>query len=108
MNRKLLLVPSAVLSLALMTGPMLAQDDATAEATEGDQGAMQAPENAIVSGLNFPRGVAYDADGNLWVAEAGAGGELTVPVPEMGDIAVGASSQVTMVAADGTVSQPLQ
>src|SRR5215217_1549992 len=101
MNRKLLIVPSALLTLALMTGPMLAQDTATPETAEGvDQGAvgiMPAPENAIVSGLNFPRGVAYDEAGNLWVAEAGAGGDLAVAVPDLGDIPVGASSQVTMV-----------
>jgi sugar lactone lactonase YvrE len=112
MNRKLLMVPSALLTLALMTGPMLAQDTATPEAAEGvDQGAvgiMPTPENAIVSGLNFPRGVAYDEAGNLWVAEAGAGGDLAVSVPDLGDIPVGASSQVTMVAADGTASHPLQ
>jgi hypothetical protein len=35
----------------------------------------------IASGLNNPRGLAFDADGDLFVAEAGAGGTECVPGP---------------------------
>lgn len=68
--------------------------------------------NAIASGLSNPRFVSYDADGNLWIAEAGNGGELTLPAdpnaeegaPGSEPGSAGLSSQVSMVAADGTQS----
>ena len=68
------------------------------------------PENAILAGLNFPRGVAYDADGNLYVAEAGLGGtELLVesPIPDFPDVTGGLTSRVTVLNADGTQWVPL-
>jgi sugar lactone lactonase YvrE len=62
----------------------------------------------IASGLNYPRGMAYDSEGNLYIAEAGVGGELEIPAPppaEPGTMATaGLTSQVSMVAPDGTVS----
>lgn len=69
------------------------------------QDAPPVPENAIASGLSNPRGINYDADGNLWIAEAGNGG-VTVMMsdPDMGDVTAGLSSQISMVAADGTQS----
>ena len=32
--------------------------------------------NVIVNGLNNPRGLYYDENGVLWIAEAGTGGDL--------------------------------
>jgi sugar lactone lactonase YvrE len=69
-----------------------------------------APENAILAGLNFPRGVAYDANGNLYVAEAGVGGtELLAKstVPEFPDLTGGLTSRITVLNADGTQWVPL-
>ena len=69
-----------------------------------------APENAILAGLNFPRGIAYDADGNLYVAEAGLGGtELLMksPVPDFPDLTGGLTSRITVLNADGTQWVPL-
>ncbi|MFN8450470.1 MAG: ScyD/ScyE family protein [Anaerolineae bacterium] len=81
--------------MAVLALPAFAQD-ATPEA-------MPVPPNAIASGLNNPRGINYDADGNLWIAEAGSGGPtVMMEDPDVGQITVGFSSQVTMVAADGT------
>ena len=85
--------------IALFALPAFAQDE-TPEATEGMM--PPPPENAIVSGLNNPRGVAYDADGNLYVTEAGAAGSQLVMSGEEGDTYVGLTSQVIKVAADGT------
>ena len=68
------------------------------------------PENAILSGLNFPRGIAYDANGNLYVAEAGLGGtEVLVesPTPDFPNLTGGLTSRVTALNADGTQWVPL-
>lgn len=70
------------------------------------------PPNAIASGLNNPRFISYDADGNLWIAEAGVGGDIVLPAdpnapegaPGSEAASAGLSSQVSMVAADGTQS----
>ena len=90
----LFLVPVLVL-------PALAQD-ATPEAS----GDMMMP-NTLVGGLNNPRGISYDADGNLLIAEAGMGGsEVLMSTPD-GDISAGFSSQITMVDASGASSVAL-
>ncbi len=69
-----LLIPSAVIAQDDMMGDVLAE------------------------GLRNPRQFSFDADGNIFVAEAGlAGAELTVN----GD-AFGASSQITMIMPDGS------
>ncbi len=99
---------AAVLICSLFTVlalPSFAQD-ATEESTEGMM--PPAPPNAIAVGLNNPRGINYDADGNLWIAEAGNGGsQIMMSDPDTGDITVGLTSQVSMVAADGTQSVAL-
>lgn len=82
--------------------PAFAQE-ATEEATEPML--PPPPENAIVVGLSSPRGVNYDADGNLYIAEPGSGGEITLmESPDFGTITTGFTGQVTMLAADGTQS----
>ena len=35
----------------------------------------------VANGLNNPRGLSFDADGHLWVAEAGTGGSECLPTP---------------------------
>lgn len=35
----------------------------------------------VASGLNNPRGLSFDREGNLWVAEAGTGGSECLPTP---------------------------
>ncbi len=61
-------------------------------------------DDTLVEGLNGPRGMAYDADGNLYVAEAGTGGTVVAGNAELGNGSVGGTSQITMVAPDGTQS----
>ncbi|MBI1259250.1 MAG: ScyD/ScyE family protein [Chloroflexi bacterium] len=94
-------IAATLISLSLvpvLVLPALAQD-ATPEAT-GDM----MMSNAIVSGLNNPRGISYDADGNLLIAEAGAGGsEVLMSTPD-GDIKAGFSSQVNRIDANGAQS----
>jgi sugar lactone lactonase YvrE len=61
----------------------------------------------LASDLLSPRGIAYDAEGNLYVAESGNGGETEVEVgtPEGAfTVNIGSSSQVSMIAPDGTQS----
>ncbi|HML24061.1 MAG TPA: ScyD/ScyE family protein [Aggregatilinea sp.] len=87
MTRKFFAFLLVLASFALLYAPTAAQD------------------NVIVDGLNSPRGMAYDADGNLYVAEAGVGGSVSVAGnDELGSGTVGGTSQVTMIAPDGTQS----
>ncbi|MCC6617231.1 MAG: ScyD/ScyE family protein [Anaerolineae bacterium] len=69
------------------------------------------PGEQVVGDLMAPRGVAFDADGNMIVAVAGSGGaqELVAPGPE-GETTfnVGLTGSVISVAADGTTSTLLQ
>lgn len=105
MLRKLFTAGLCLSAVAVFALPTFAQD-----ATEEPMGEMAAPENAILSGLNFPRGIAYDAAGNLFVAEAGLGGTellLESPTPDFPDLTGGLSSRVTMLGADGTQSVAL-
>lgn len=65
------------------------------------------PGEPVIGDLGAPRGIAFDAEGNLIVAEAGMGGdvELTLPGPE-GEMAMrlGMSGRIISVAPDGTAS----
>jgi hypothetical protein len=51
----------------------------------------------LVDGLSNPRNLSVDADGNIYVAEAGNAGPLLTDA----DAAYGASSQITMISPDG-------
>jgi len=88
-----------ILALGVLALPALAQD------------MPPLPGEEVVGGLSAPRGVAFDADGNLIVAVAGSGGaqELVAPGPE-GETTynVGLTGSVISVAADGTTSTLLQ
>lgn len=70
-------------------------------------------DNIIASGLNSPRDLCYDSAGNLFIAEAGIGGDIEVPAPpgppppegqEPQPATLGLTSQISMVAPDGTLS----
>jgi hypothetical protein len=85
----------AIMALAAALATNAAAQDATEEA---------AAANAVVSGLNQPRGLAYDSEGNLYIAEPGTGGDLIIEETEMGNTTAGATSQIKRVAPDGTES----
>lgn len=93
----------AALGMSLLALPVMAQ-----EGTDEAPMLPPPPENAIVAGLSGARGVNYDADGNLYIAEAGSGGPITLmESPDFGTITTGFTGQVTMIAADGTQSVAL-
>jgi len=87
MFRKSLLFVAVVLALALAVVPAFAQED-----------------GAVASGLTYPRGFAYDADGNLYIAQAGLVGDIEIePAGEFGGpVMAGFTSDVVMIAPDGT------
>jgi hypothetical protein len=81
MYRKLFVI---VMLVSIMIVPLAAQDDG----------------NVVADGLLSPRNMSFDSDGNLYVAEAGvAGGQTSAD-----DNPFGASSRISVIAADGTHS----
>ena len=74
------------------------------------QDAPPLPGELVLEAVSAPRGVAFDADGNLLVAVAGTGGEHIIEIPSFEDPAVmmqisaGLSGKVVSVAADGTAT----
>ena len=84
--------------------------EATMEVTAAPPQMPPAPENAILAGLNFPRGIAYDEAGNLYVGEAGVGGMELIfesPIPDFPDATGGLTSRITVLNADGSQWVPL-
>jgi len=66
-------------------------------------GSAQSNMTMVAQGLNGPRGLFFDADDNLYVAEAGTGGEMSMGAGE-GEMSYGPTSQITRIAPDGTQS----
>jgi hypothetical protein len=68
------------------------------------------PGELVLGDLSAPRGLAFDADGNLWVTVAGTGGEVaaTMPGPE-GETTfqMGMTGRVVSIAPDGTATDRL-
>lgn len=65
------------------------------------------PGEVVVGDLGSPRGIAFDSAGNLLVAVAGTGGEITVSMPSpegMSDAQIGLTGRVVSVAPDGTAA----
>lgn len=87
------IVCAALLALAL---PVVAQE-----------GPPPLPGEPVVMDLGAPRGIAFDADGNLLIADAGTGGEveMTMAGPDGESTArLGMTGRIVSVAPDGTVS----
>lgn len=65
------------------------------------------PGEVVMGDIGAPRGLAFDAAGNLLIVDAGVGGdvEAVVPGPEgEAPVTMGLSGQVLSIAPDGTVS----
>lgn len=107
MSRKFLIVVSALLALS-MAVPAFAQEATPEMPAEGEgMPAMEMPPlpegvELVATGLNGPRGLAVTADGTIYVAEVGTGGEEMVTTPE-GDMPFGMTSTVRMIGIDGQV-----
>ena len=79
-------------------------------ASPESMGPPPAPDYATVvaTGLANPRGMFIDADGNLWVAEAGVGGAGPCAMgPEGNEECMGQSGAVTKISADGSQERVL-
>jgi len=63
-----------------------------------------AVDTLMVEGLNQPRGLAFDIEGNLYIADPGVGGDVTFgEETEFSQVrTAGATSQLLMIAPDGT------
>src|SRR5688572_2737568 len=95
-SRKLILIIALLLLVAL---PAYAQDDATPEATGEAAPPMELPPlpgEPLVTGLDHPRNFSFGADGTLYIAEVGLGGDVTIDTPE-GPGTFGMSSEITIV-----------
>jgi hypothetical protein len=64
-------------------------------------------DNALVDGLSAPRGIFYDAEGNLWIVEAGQGGTLSGE-GAFGPVEVGGTGALRMLSAEGDLEFVLQ
>jgi hypothetical protein len=65
------------------------------------------PGELVIGDLAAPRGIAFDDEGNLIVAVAGTGGELTVTMPSpegVSEMNIGLSGRIVLVAPDGTAT----
>lgn len=65
------------------------------------------PGEEVIGGLGAPRGIAFDADGVLYVTDAGVGGdvEATLPGPEgEGLVRLGMSGRIIAIDADGNAT----
>ncbi len=96
MSKRLLtfVVLLIVFSIALL--PAMAQEDMP-----------PLPGELVIGDLGSPRGLAFDANGNLLVAVAGTGGEtsFTLPGPDgVQPVNAGLSGRVISIAPDGTAS----
>lgn len=60
--------------------------------------------DVIASGFSGPRNITYDADGNLYVVEAGVGGPVEVEGTFGSPVNAGGTGQVSVVAPDGETS----
>lgn len=74
-----------LLLLALVIGVCLPITSAVAQDT-----------NVIADGLNNPRGLFYDANGALWITEAGTSGDFSADT-DLGPVRYGGTAQVLMV-----------
>ncbi|MBZ0286138.1 MAG: ScyD/ScyE family protein, partial [Anaerolineae bacterium] len=83
MGKRLLLTLATALSVAV---PLAAQDD------------------AIATDLNNPRQLFYDADGTLYIAEAGSGGDATATGVFGNEVAIGTTGRISVVSPEGEQS----
>jgi sugar lactone lactonase YvrE len=87
-------IVGAVALLATITG-----------VTSGTVGAQEAPV-VVASGLNNPRHVTIAPNGKIYVAEAGAGGDVECnPHPSLGTFCLGFTGSVARLVGDGSVER---
>ncbi len=86
MNRRLLGLVLLLVGLLSLSSVAFAQD-----------------AEPIATGLNNPRHISFDADGNLYIAEAGQGGD-TDGIGPFGAAKFGETGQITVVSAEGEQS----
>lgn len=66
---------------------------------------MAQDDNIVASDLVHPRGISYDSDGTLYIAETGIGGDFDMGLNQFdAPINLGSSGQITTVTSDGTQS----
>ncbi len=95
MYRKTVVLTILIVSLMLYAAPGMAQDGPPL------------PGEVILADLGAPRGLAFDAAGNLLVADAGRGGEVeaVMPGPEgEATVGMGMTGRVISIAPDGATT----
>lgn len=104
--------PSTVLTGVLLASSNVLHADSLAPLSARTHASSVPSVTTYATGLTNPRGLAFGPDGNLYVAEAGIGGEQTpadidpdcpVDVNIFSPFTAGYSGRVTRVLADGTM-----
>jgi hypothetical protein len=92
-HRRLALIAAAAsaIAIAALTVAMTGAFAGTAPAFE-----------VVASGLDNPRGIGFDGEGRMYVAEAGLGGDGTCQVVAAGEYCYGETGAITRVETDGT------
>ena len=96
--RRPALAAAAVAACAVAVPFAAASGAAAAPAAPAHSGSTSGKVSLVASGLDNPRGLAFDARGHLYVAEAGHGGSLCIgQSPEGGESCAGLSSGISKV-----------
>lgn len=105
-----LLATAVIFALSLFApAAVIAQSTPAPQASPAPP-AMSPNVSVFATGFNSPRGLAFDADGALYVAEAGTGGTTStvgqcdqVPAP-LGPYTGGTTARISKIATDGSVT----
>lgn len=91
-----------VIFVGIITVGLTLAGTVPARADDGDSHATSKSPTVVAQGLNNPRQLSFDHDGDLYVAEAGSGGSgPCMPGPEGGTVCFGTTGSITKISEHG-------
>jgi hypothetical protein len=103
-----LAIVALLAAMACESAPTTAPSRAAALALETRAAAGSVTKSVFATGLQYPRGIAFGPDGDLYVAEAGTGGTTTTTAAEcaqviapVGPYATGPTARISRIDRDG-------